>query len=332
MLPWTSWELLPNHRICWIRSGHERTSSTGLNECLHTLIHLGPPHISAQMWFHHSYAGVPVDVIVEGCNSQELKRKILEKDRSLTEIEALGESLESVIIQEKEMKVGTRNEMVGQSEVCRIRSNRAPSDRRQDRFLKRFVTGRSKGGEKKPGTVCYACGRYGHISTSSECPAIGQECRKCKKTGHFESVCRKRSLYAKAKSPPKKVQAIDDISVPIVNEAKVEPENSNKVYYTFYTGSQANVFNCNIGGTMVEVFIDSGSELNLITTETWEQMKAQRVVVSNCKKGSDKILKAYGSTKPLHILGTFEAKVEIGKQSADAIFFVTLQLPGICLK
>ncbi|XP_055590225.1 uncharacterized protein K02A2.6-like [Uranotaenia lowii] len=263
-----------------------------------------------------------VDVIVEGCNSQELKRKILEKDRSLTEIEALGESLESVIIQEKEMKVGTRNEMVGQSEVCRIRSNRAPSNRRQDRFLKRFVTGRSKGGEKKPGTVCYACGRYGHISTSSECPAIGQECRKCKKTGHFESVCRKRSLYAKAKSPPKKVQAIDDISVPIVNEAKVEPENSNKVYYTFYTGSQANVFNCNIGGTMVEVFIDSGSELNLITTETWEQMKAQRVVVSNCKKGSDKILKAYGSTKPLHILGTFEAKVEIGKQSADAIFFV----------
>ncbi|XP_055585193.1 uncharacterized protein K02A2.6-like [Uranotaenia lowii] len=262
-----------------------------------------------------------IDVIVEGCNSQELKRKILEKDRSLADIEALGESLESVNIQEKEMKVGSKTEVAGQSEICKIKSEKSTSDRRQERFAKRFVPRQNKTVENKSGVICYACGRYSHISTASECLAKGQQCRKCQKMGHFENVCRKRSLYTKGKSPPKKVQAIEDVSVPN-DGAQVESENSNKVYYTFYTGSQANVFNCKIGGTMVEVFIDSGSEVNLITTETWEQMKSHQVVVSNCKKGSDKILKAYGSTDPLHILGTFEAVVEIGNKSTDAIFFV----------
>ena len=47
------------------------------------------------------------------------------------------------------------------------------------------------------------CGRYGYGHTQDRrCPASGQTCRKCQKTGHFARVCRKKALHEVANVSP----------------------------------------------------------------------------------------------------------------------------------
>lgn len=40
------------------------------------------------------------------------------------------------------------------------------------------------------GSVCFRCGSPRHMANSPQCKARTQECHKCKKRGHFASVCR----------------------------------------------------------------------------------------------------------------------------------------------
>ncbi|XP_062701591.1 uncharacterized protein K02A2.6-like [Aedes albopictus] len=268
-----------------------------------------------------------IDVIVEGCNSQELRRKILEKDLTLGEIEQLGASFESVRLQEKELKGESNTAQAGQTEVWKIKADKARAERQQGRIVKRFASA-PQNAFKRDDTFCYACGQLGHMSKAPTCPARGQQCRRCHKTGHFEKVCRKRQSFSTNPSFPRKVQAIEDVdeNSPIVpaDEVKraVPTKAEKKVYYTFHTGNTTNVFQCKIGGVATEVFIDSGSDVNIITTDTWEMMKAHQITVSKCEKGSDKILKSYGNNAPLLILGTFVATIEIGKRLVEGTFFV----------
>ncbi|XP_062556629.1 uncharacterized protein K02A2.6-like [Armigeres subalbatus] len=253
-----------------------------------------------------------IDVIVEGWSSQELRRKILEKDQSLYDIEVLGESLESVRIQEQELKTGKGNGEPGSSEVFKVQKElRTRKERREDRI--------------------------GHMSKSPMCPAKDQSCRRCKKPGHFEIVCRKRPSDPHSWGPTKKVHIVEekqedteDTMQPI-HEPVLQPTPQpmpcrtaaeRKVYYTFYTGNDANVLNFTIGGAKMDMFIDSGSDVNLITSEAWQKLKAQQVAVSKCESGSSKIIRAYASNTPLTVLGSFQAVIEIGKRSVEAEFLV----------
>lgn len=269
-----------------------------------------------------------IDVIVEGCNSQELRRKILQKDQLLYDIEALGESLESVRVQEQELKIGKNGIEAGFREVCKVQKVlKSRKERREDRIMSRFPTAASTLDDDT--RICFACGRQGHLSKSPLCLAKDQKCRRCKKIGHFENVCRKRPSESQFLAPPKKVQVVEDAQDDVQDTPQQAPQIApfrsaaeRKVYYTFYTGSDTNVFECVVGGVKIEVFVDSGSDVNLITSDAWEQLKAKQVVVSKCERGSHKILKAYAASKPLTILGTFQAVIEIGKRSIETEFLV----------
>jgi hypothetical protein len=41
---------------------------------------------------------------------------------------------------------------------------------------------------------CGNCGRDGHMVRSADCPARGQICHKCGKSGHFSSKCRSSAV------------------------------------------------------------------------------------------------------------------------------------------
>ncbi|XP_062537721.1 uncharacterized protein K02A2.6-like [Armigeres subalbatus] len=73
------------------------------------------------------------------------------------------------------------------------------------------------------------------------------------------------------------------------------------------------------------MFVDSGSDANLIIADSWELLKTKRVDVRCCQKGSSKILKAYGSQTPLDILGTFSASITVGGRTVNADFFVVVK-------
>lgn len=256
------------------------------------------------------------DVIVEGCSSHELRRRILEKDQSLADIEALGVSLESVRSQEKEISAGTsRLEPVEVRKVQKFDANHM--GRNKNRIVGRFHDKARLNGIAA--TICYSCGRQGHISKDPSCPAKGKTCRRCDRSGHFEKVCRKRPISNS------NVQAIGVTPDEGNAVSKVEPSSApqeKKVYYTFHLGNSSNVIDCEIGGVDMKVFVDSGSDANIITADSWDELKSKQIEVNSCRKGSLKILKAYGSQDPLEILGTFNATITVGRRTVQSEFFV----------
>lgn len=252
-----------------------------------------------------------IDVIVEGCASQDLRRKILAKDQTLAEIEAMGESIESVLMQEKELGKGNDSGRSAYSEVCKITKDKG--SRRQAHF-----ENRSKDEEHCPWT-CFACGRRGHKAMDKECPANGRNCNKCNAIGHFGLRCPKSKRSFKQEipeQPSKKIRSVE------ASDNRSEEMDIKKVYYTFYGGNTTNVVEVNIGGVSTEMLVDSGSDANLITSKTWQKLKFRQVELLSCRKGGNKILRSYASEVPLVILGTFQAVVMVGELSTEAEFFV----------
>ncbi|XP_055523172.1 uncharacterized protein K02A2.6-like [Wyeomyia smithii] len=201
-------------------------------------------------------------------------------------------------------------------------SNR--TERKQERIVKRFGNNFApKGTKRDQRVVCYSCGKSGHISKDPGGPAKGKKCNRCQVIGHFEKTCRKRPSKFTEHVTSKQVREITHEPPTFATENEPsENNNEQKVYYTFHTGNLTNLVECKIGGITTEMLIDSGSDANLITVGTWEMMKSRGITVQRCRKGSDKVLRAYGSDSPLDILGSFIAMIDLAKRSVSAEFFV----------
>ncbi|XP_062542134.1 uncharacterized protein LOC134210124 [Armigeres subalbatus] len=206
------------------------------------------------------------DAVVEGCTSNEVRRRILLKDLPFEEIEALGISQEGV-----------------------------------DQQVEEIVS-------SKPSEKIYKVERFSS-NTKNKLWPFRENVPKAKKR------CRAETDRDKSSSDN--------------NEDKFEDRNERdmtnaheKVYYAFYTGNEANIIQCVVGGVKLDMLVDSGSDANLISDAAWTELKAQNVAVLSSTKGSSRILKAYGSDRPLKILGSFEAIVAVEDREVRAEFLV----------
>lgn len=279
-----------------------------------------------------------IDVVVENCRSDELRKSILKRDRSLQEIEEIASSIESTEMQMKNLKHGAglereravyevkdRNRISSQREYI---APRIYADRqKRGNFVRGAGEFRVSAGQNNQ--VCYACGNEGHYAISIDCPAKGRTCRRCKRLGHFENTCHKQGHKRKSAGQPSfnpkrvnQVKESSDRNDLREGEEMKDSESDDKVYYAFYGGNDTNVLPGIIGGVQVELLVDSGADVNLIKLETWESLKAQRIRVKSTVKGCSKILKGYGSNQPLNIIGSFEAEIVVGAKMAEAEFFV----------
>lgn len=260
------------------------------------------------------------DVIVEGCLSSELRRRILQQDRSLAEIESLGAALEGVENQVQELG-GKSKYLAGDQKVLTVSSKPVfPFNKRIDQPFKRFTGKRPFPSEQ----ICLSCGHRDHQTRDNVCPAKGKLCYICKRVGHFGSRCKFRSFQEK-KSIPNKVRMIENREPPSSLEPSDDTETGvevGKTYYAFYSGNETNVVECEIGGVRLDLLIDSGSDANLITDQAWEALKQGKVTVHQSTKGSHRVLKGYASDNPLPIMGTFMADVRVGNLSTRALFYV----------
>lgn len=256
------------------------------------------------------------DVIIEGCLSQELRRRILQQDRPLAEIEALGVTLEGIELQVKDFGHKANDHTVNQ-QVLKISSNATgnPVHRSGNLLSKPNRPYHSK----STNYSCYNCGRPGHIASAEICPAKGKVCHSCKRVGHFEAHCRFRKLQAKSSVPPKKIRIVEEEKNPTSEHI---PDDVGKTYYTFYTGNDSNVMKCEVGGVALELLVDSGSDVNLVTDKAWELLKQRNVRIHKSVKGSAKVLRGYASNVPLTILGTFISDVQVGDKLVRAEFYV----------
>lgn len=121
------------------------------------------------------------DQITSGCNSETLRRKILERgDKSLDTIIKLARISENVLEQQKVFGNDTKQTSRDAMEVCAIEDRRPFKRQWND-----YQSNRSWNSTME----CSRCGHKGHKSSEENCPAKGKECGKCGRKYHFARKC-----------------------------------------------------------------------------------------------------------------------------------------------
>jgi len=246
------------------------------------------------------------DQLIDKCKSDVLRRQLLEK-RDVTLANALEIARAKEAAEKQAAKMVTNK--VSQAEVNIIHSKVKPYPKQQ------------KESQGKKGK-CFRCGREGHYAKDRDCPARNEICRKCHKTGHFQSQCRTKvaggSGQASGSGPQSRPKSQKSHRVNAV-------EDDSEDNYAFVIEDSPNAHdgcvNMRIGGvTLQNVLIDSGSTCNLIDKATWENLKRLHI-----KCESEKVIKkiyAYGSQTPLKTVGKFSTVAEVGNRETQAEFIV----------
>lgn len=257
------------------------------------------------------------DQIIENCQSAALRRDLLKRgDADLQEVLRVAKIFETVAQQEKSF---ARGEVPSPqpSEVNAIDAKPAYGKR---------------GCVMDPDLVqveCYRCGFFGHMAKDENCPARGKSCIKCGGSNHFARKCRdprrkqlkKRSAVRRDVVPVPNNSGSDEMRKPrstTVNQ--IVDAETEYVFHVTTTNNDGEV-QCEIGGVAASVVIDSGSKYNLLSESVWQQMKSNKVVVSNQTREVSKVFKVYGGQE-LSVLGAFTATISLGDQRKSAEFYV----------
>ena len=233
------------------------------------------------------------DQIIKKCRDPKLRRKFLEKasDATLTVLqetarvhEAVNTPMPSMGSLEQVNKLTLRNHQGSEKET--------------------------KGKKSEKGRKCYRCGGTGHFGRDKSCPALGKTCNKCGFPGHFAVCCRTKA--DKKRSGGK--QRTDG-----ANQVTGKPEDDDDYAFVVKCGNDSNgVVDLCVGGVQLKnVLIDSGATCNIVDHATWESLKQKGVKCQSRK--CEKKLFAYGQTKPIEVVGTFESELYCEKSGEKCV-------------
>ena len=135
---------------------------------------------------------------------------------------------------------------------------------------------------------CFRCGFEGHFAQDPECKARLATCGKCKKVGHFATVCRAKSDDKTRKGDIRQVGEDDGFAFTIQTRGKEIP-----------------TVDIELGEVQLKgVFVDSRSTSNIIDRGTREMLKINNIKCDSRK--SNRKLYSYGSDEPPTTAGEFE--------------------------
>lgn len=170
-----------------------------------------------------------------------------------------------------------------------------------------------------------------HLANNPRCPARDISCHYCNMTGHFARCCMsRRSGFQKMhkkddygntnknyqqnqkhqmKTQQKFVREVDDVT------EKVE------IRELFHLDGKRSVA-LDVGGVEVNFIIDTGADEDVLSIDDWKKLKQTGFKMFDVRKGSDKIFRAYGSYKPLTVLGEVDVEVRHKNQCHRTTLFV----------
>lgn len=248
-----------------------------------------------------------MEQITEKCLSDDLRKKILKNGDKMTLDDIISEANALEVIERQLGNFG--NKTFGSQEVNKVTMK---FDRSKETYTRR----------KREG--CGRCGSMNHFARDPKCPAKAKKCHKCGIMGHFQRQCRTKDGQKRKPDQEEGVQNNDSKRfkrTKNVEETANVASTSKQIDYIFNVNADTTV-TCTIGGTDVDMLIDSGCNHNLITDKTWQTMKDNYSKVTNQNKEPQKEFMAYGSGTPLKLLGSFDAEIKLGKSSENTTFYV----------
>lgn len=108
---------------------------------------------------------------------------------------------------------------------------------------------------------------------------------------------------------PKFIREVEDVTKPV------------EIRELFHLNSKRSV-QAKVGGVSLRFIIDTGADEDVLSETDWKTMKQVGFQAFGARRGSDKIFRAYGSEKPLVVLGEVDVTIEIEDQSCHTTCYV----------
>lgn len=252
-----------------------------------------------------------IDQIAEKCTSMDVRKKVLTLGDDVTLEKIITEANTLEVVNHQLEDYGNKNKSQEINQIIKRGENRG--NRSESQFKGKINCGR--------------CGSNSHASNSANCPAIGKKCHSCEKIGHFRMYCRSRKMDTQKRKSEDSSKRKNDTQ----NWKKKKTEGgkaidfveNEEIDYVFQVNNDATI-ECTVGGVKINMLIDSGCKLNLITDKTWEELRNKKVQVCKQVMKPNKTLLAYGSKTPLDVKGSFETEIEInGNKERSTVYVIT---------
>lgn len=178
---------------------------------------------------------------------------------------------------------------------------------------------------------CSACGFDDHKRGDDVCPAKKTECRECEKIGHYRRCCPRLSTAmhpsahnssGRRSGPPPKKRIKNSYLVsnarPNEEEKEVEPEWK----FCFMVGTNSNKLMFTLGSIPVDLFVDSGAEVSIISGKTWNWLKEKGVVVTEVDHSTQQRIGGITQGAELKVTSSFTSEVQTEGFKTTEKFFV----------
>jgi hypothetical protein len=253
------------------------------------------------------------DQVIDKCLNHNLRKKLLEKGRTLT-LEILRET--SKVFEDSARQACAIEAHVQQN----IRSG---SDTDKVHFVHR-KTRSFNTANAKPVIQCFKCGYERHMQSDQNCPARGQKCRKCSGVGHFQKMCKTKNhdKVTGAQGARKKTGKVRQVT-------EEQPTDDEYTFSVNGVNSVNEKIVVNVENVDLQMIINSGASCNILGRPLWNFLKENRVVCVSSK--NTKELYSYGADIPLRVAGTFTATVKCNTRTLDNVEFVVLDGKGQAL-
>lgn len=252
--------------------------------------------------------------LLEGCRSEQLRTRLLEKEMRWTEAVALGKSLEIVQSQKRDFKPPNFESSVA---VVNYKKSRE-RDHRPYNAVPRHRSSTSF--KNKQPVVCHRCGREGHYASDKGCPAWGETCDNCGGKNHFAMKCHHPSSN-KRKNDKDEYGSTKRFKVSTV----VSQDTPNDFYGVFHVQGSGNpvYISTLLAERPMEFLIDSGAGANLITTKSFELLKSTAAQYVLLQDAQPKLV-GYGQKGEggIGITCSMEALIQAGVEKISATFHV----------
>lgn len=215
-----------------------------------------------------------LEQIVDGCASDEIRKELMKKGlQPLKDAEAQAYAIEAINAQCKAVILPS---------VTDPGLSSAESVKRT--ILKKNIPkvppkSNSENNGKKEQRQCYRCGSVDHLANSSSCPARSATCSKCNKSGHYSRVC--NSIVPTP--PTNENSSSSNVSTPARSEKAVvkvvqTADDAEGIFCirassSYVTGRPEEIVDCEVGGIMLPMFIDSGCRWSIMGIKTWRQLE-----------------------------------------------------------